>query len=110
MPDSQKFVRDWFAWRRHNAPVSRFRNGQTFAPTYDLECALDHVISSVASLGSGFLSGEEWDYSPLAADRFERLEQVAAMLGNIELDAAVQDEFTAYIEATRAVLKDLYES
>lgn len=104
MTDRQRFTRLWLAWRRQNPPVSRFRNGQRSAATYDLESALDHVVSSVYALGSGYLGGEEWDYGDLAAHRLRELEEVASMLPGTPMSAALRSELAIYIDATRSLL------
>lgn len=103
----QEFVRLWSAWRRQMPPVSRLRSGARSAPTYDIECALDHVVSSVNALGSDYLSGTRQDCAVQAARKLGELDTVAALMGDITMDAAHRTELTAYIAAMRSVLDAL---
>lgn len=104
------FARAWFAWRRMVAPVARFRNGNRAAPTYDLECELDHVVSSVHALGSAFTAGTEWDFAAQASRRLADLDDVASKLDATALGGVSRAEWDAYVSATRAVLEALIKA
>lgn len=101
------FARLWFAWRQLTPPVARFREGAKRTPTYELENALDHLVSSVYALGAAHLGGAERDPAPRAAQRLAELEQIAALISGIEMSTALRTELTAYVHATRAVLQAL---
>lgn len=107
MVDRDLFTRQWYEWQQFNPPVSKFRNGQRSAPTYDLECALDHVVSSVYALGSAYIAGKDRDYATLAGHRLGRLEEVASMLPGVDASDALRSELSVYIDATRSLLHAL---
>lgn len=105
MDTSHTFARVWFTWRRMVAPVERFRNGERSAPTYDLECELDHIVSSVYALGSAVTAGATWDFATQASRRIVDLDRVASKLDTMVLGAVFRAEWDQYVRATRAVLE-----
>lgn len=111
MPPSSHFQRTWFAWRRLTPPVERFRSGQRNAPTYDFECALDHLDSSVNGIGSGFLAGKAtWDYEALIPPRLAEVTRLQNMLDSMEIPDERKRTYTDFLSATRAVLAVLSEA
>jgi len=110
METSQRFARAWFMWRRMAAPVERFRNGERLAPSYDLECELDHVVSSVYALGSAFSAGAQWDFAAKASRRIADLDDVAAKLDTTAIVGVARAGWDQYVRATRAVLEAILEA
>lgn len=87
------------------APAGRFRTGARSAPTYEVECELDHVISSVYALGSAFIAGTERDLAAQASRRLADLDRVASRLETTATSDVLRADWNAYVGATRAVLE-----
>jgi hypothetical protein len=92
------------------APVDRFRNGARSAPTYDVECELDHVISSVYALGSAFIAGTGRDFADRASRRLADLDHVASRLDTTPASDVFRADWNAYVSATRSVLEAILEA
>jgi uncharacterized protein with von Willebrand factor type A (vWA) domain len=92
------------------APVDRYHHGDRSAPTYDLECELDHIVSSVYSLGSACMAGNEWDYVAQGTRRLARLDELASTLEGLTGNDERRAELDVYVQATRKVLQAIIEA
>src|SRR5688572_32732303 len=98
------FIRRWRAWRRATAPVSNFENGRDSAPSYGLECELDHLRSYVAWLGGALIDGEEFDYARLASEQLGKARTLSEALEGLEVEHVLREELTRYLELTEELL------
>lgn len=98
------FIRHWRAWRRATAPVANFENGRDSAPSYGLECELDHLRSYVAWLGGALIDGEEFDYARLASGQLDKLRILSEALDALAIQHVLREELTRYMELTEELL------
>ena len=104
------FTRAWFTWRRMEPPVGRFRNGERRAASYEIESALDHIVSSVYSLGEGYIAGRESDFVAQSSRRLADLDGLASALDQTDVTVEERDRFRDYLTATRSVLEALRDA
>lgn len=107
---NQDLIRIRLRWKGIAPPVERFRRGDRRAPSYDVECAVDHLASSVAALADGLESGRGWDFAALAGSRTRDLERIEAMLPALGLTRADAEPIAAYLADTRALLDAIARS
>lgn len=107
MNDQADFSRQWLTWRRTHRPTERFRAGSRGTPVDDIECAIDHLASSVESLGSGYTEGKAWDYRDLAARRLEEVARIEASLDACDLPEEERAVYRRYLATTRGVLETI---
>ena len=90
-------------WWKTDAPVERFRTGNRRSPAYDLECALDHVASSVAALTSDYRDGKRRPYREPAAGCIAKLNALEPSIpaGG---KAAERQRYGDWIAQTRSLL------
>jgi hypothetical protein len=105
MSDQTSFSSQWFTWRRTQAPAERYRAGSRGTPVDDVECAIDHLASSVQGLGAGYTEGKAWDYPDLAARRLEEVARIDATLDACDLPEEEKAVYRRYLAATRGVLE-----
>lgn len=108
---SKDFLKAWTTWYRTPRPVSNFRSGQRSAPSYGLECELDHSATWVAGLAQDMIAGS------VRENVFERIEEESADLERLLLQVdscAVSEEtkqdFRGYIAQTRALLAQIRDA
>jgi hypothetical protein len=99
------FSRQWFTWRRTQKPTERYLAGSRGTPVDEVECAIDHLASSVESLGSGYMGGKEWDYLDLAARRLEEVTRIEASLDACDLPEEGRTVYRRYLATTRGLLE-----
>jgi hypothetical protein len=99
-PELLKLMR---TWRRTAPPAERFRAGDRRAPTYDLECGIDHVVSSVSALADDYRDGKPYDYRERAAARVADLDALEPMIESSG-DAAEQRRYREWLAVTRLLL------
>jgi hypothetical protein len=106
---SDSFMRAWRDWWRLQTPVDNFRRGRRDAPTYGLECDLDHIASSVATLGSAYMSRKDWDFVKRG---IQELQELAAVHSEAQALGTLQPEHRSalmeYLQATEGVLRALF--
>jgi hypothetical protein len=105
MSEQAGFSRQWFTWRRMQTPTERYRAGSRGTPVDDVECAIDHLASSVQGLGSGYMEGKDWDYPDLAARRLEEVARIDATVDACDLPEEEKAVYRRYLAATRGVLE-----
>lgn len=99
------FSRQWLTWRHTQRPTEGYRTGSRGTPVDEVECAIDHLASSVESLGSGYMEGKDWDYPDLAARRLEEVARIEAGLDACDVPEAARAEYRRYLATTRGVLE-----
>jgi hypothetical protein len=104
---TKTFIRAWHEWQHTPEPVSKFRHRRTNAPTYHVECALDHLASNVHSLGSGLISGKNWNYAELASENLDELSSISSELESCAILETEKEEFRRYASVTRRLLEEL---
>ena len=107
---TKEFIRSWYEWQHAPVPVSNFRLRRTSAPTYDIECALDHLASSVYSLGSGVIGRARWDPAELASRLILELDGIDSELESCTISEASKHTFREYMSITRTLLQELVTS
>lgn len=111
MRPTPAFQRTWFAWRRLTPPVERFRSGRRNAPTFDLECALDHLDGSVNAIGAGFLAGERtWEFDALIPPRLAEAARLEGVLDALDLPPEGKRPYREFLSAVREVLHAISEA
>jgi hypothetical protein len=63
MATSSDFVRAWQEGLRVETPIENSRQRRFEAPTYKVEVALDHLDSSLYSLGLAVIDGRDLDFA-----------------------------------------------
>lgn len=100
------FMRVWKEWRRLQPPVDNFRHGRRSAATYGLECDLDHIASSVTSLGNAFMSQKDWDYVKRGIQELQELEAVRSEAQSLKtVEPQHRSALLQYVIATEGVLR-----
>ena len=101
------FIRAWRKWQHSSEPASNFNNRRGNAPTYGIECALDHLASYVYSLCTSAIGNVDWDYPKLASEQLAELDRINSELEKCAISEPARQEFREYISATRALLEEL---
>lgn len=104
---TKEFIRAWYEWQHTPEPVSNFRRRRAGAPTYQIECDLDHLASSIYSLGSGVIGRASWDPGELASEQIRELERIGSELDGCAISDTEKGRFTNYLSVTRALLQEL---
>jgi len=100
----KQFIAARRKWLRLPPPVQNARQNRTSAPTYDIELALDHLVSSIHGHVADRMTSGGWDTERFATSslaELARLEEAAHSLG------AEGDPLSEYIGATRTLLEQL---
>lgn len=98
----------WRAWRTTPRPLDNFRAGSRNAPSYDLECDLDHTIGWIAALGEELIErrvrGDAW---LRIADEQIGLQNHLMVLDSIAVTDEQKQRLRSYISQTQTLLEKL---
>jgi hypothetical protein len=100
----REFIRAWYDWQRVAVPVEAFRQGHSGAPTYQLELDLDHLRSSVYSIGTEFVAGTQWSWTALAGKLLRNLDSAELEANRLELTHQNAEPYRVFTRATRRLL------
>ena len=103
----RSYTRAWYAWRHAFLPTAALRDGRGRAAVYGVVLDLDHMRSTIYSLGLAVESGPPFDFEARAADNLAELQTNEAALDGLALETADRVPLDAFIAATRAVLREL---
>jgi hypothetical protein len=107
MTDRKALVQAWFSWRRLVPPVEDFNRGKHTSPTFDLECGIDHLRTSVYGLASGFMGGKHWDFPSLTESRFAELQRLQFLVMSSSCEESRKARYSEYLDAIQRVLQEL---
>lgn len=99
----------WREWRRMKVPSEQYRVGNKKSLAYDLEGDLEHLASSVYTLGNALMEHEDWDFAMRAIDELGQVEKARAELeqGLASLNNRDAKRYTEYLNATERLLREM---
>jgi hypothetical protein len=100
----REFILTWREWLRLARPTRNFRLGRHHAPTYAVECHLDHLISYLDATVGAFLGGKRWEHVERAADYLEDLHAMEVELERSHVPVEDSRDLREFIAATRQLL------
>jgi hypothetical protein len=104
---NDSFERQWKNWRQQTPPFESYRFGSRSAPTYDIECALDHVRTSVDSIVRGLNEAREWPFRAKIEQEIGNLSRIRLELSAIGVDEARHLALNSWIHSTQELLRSL---
>src|SRR5215216_2198809 len=102
---SAEFVLLWRRWRKLDAPVHTYKAGQRSGGTYEVEANLDHVRTSVISLGEALMKRKDWDFAKRANEELSELQTLRFLIEQHAPKFAQQ--YLSYVEVTEQLLRKM---
>jgi hypothetical protein len=107
MATSSDFVRAWQEWLRVETPIENSRQRRFEAPTYKVEVALDHLDSSLYSLGLAVIDGRDLDFAERTEEELSELDRFSHQVETLVLNTREKKRFCASIAADRTLLMEI---
>jgi hypothetical protein len=104
---NDSFERQWKSWRQRTPPFESYRFGNRSAPTYDIECALDHVRTSVDTIVRGLNDAREWPFQARIEEEIGNLSRLRLELSAMAVDEGRHMALSAWIHSTQELLRSL---
>src|SRR5947208_11614426 len=110
MSGTKKLIQSWRKWQHTPKPVEHFIAGQRRAPSYGIECTLDHSATSISGLVRDVLNGKiQGALLARIQEQQDELNDSLVHLEKSELSEEEKQRFRLYIESTQALLEQLME-
>ena len=97
-------------WIRADAPIAHSRTRRFSAPTYGVEVELDHLVSSLHSLGSDAISGKTLRWRDLASEALMTLDRLERELARCHIPDSERRQFEVYFRVTRIMVETLMDT
>src|SRR5690242_14795475 len=102
---SARLMELWDLWRASERPFDNFRHGLGTAPTYKVECDLDHQASYIPELVNAWLTrNPNWDVTKRASHELRDLRTCARKVEELAASGVDGTALRAYIQVTRSLL------
>lgn len=95
----------WNEWRRMSRPFDNFRRQEVTAPTYKIECDLDHQADYIRVLVEAwFERNGNWDVPMRARSELADLQTFEAQLCELATSDSQSAALTKYMRVTKQLL------
>lgn len=106
-PISREFLRAWQVWQNTPPPTKNFRMGADEAPTWQIECDLDHLSTWIFGLGTALLEGRKCNLARMATEDRAELWRIELELERVSIPEKYKRGYRKYIALTRWLLEEV---
>ncbi|HEY7395804.1 MAG TPA: hypothetical protein VH559_13210 [Gemmatimonadaceae bacterium] len=111
MTDRKKVDLLWHQWQAAGRPFENFRRRDAPAPTYKVECDLDHQADYIVVLHEAWQdSNPKWDVPMRASNELADLDEFEQQLAALDLPISETLALCDYMVATRELLTAIHDS
>jgi hypothetical protein len=102
-----ELLRAWMHWRKLEVPVPAVRSGHTSAKGYAIEVDLDHLHSTIVSLGNALMAGRSWNYPVRTDECLQDLERIRSALATSDMPDEKLSTLRHYLDVTSELLQQI---
>ena len=106
-PPSADFLRAWRAWLQTEPPTDNFRHARHQTLSYGIELDLDHLSSSLYTLGVAFIGRESFNFPKLASEELTSLDEIASRVRSDYVSEPERARAESYVALCRTLLNEM---